>query len=91
MCVLRIIILRLILKPRDSITPYQGVSAGWNKVRRRNILRVDTGETDDSSSHPLFPLHLGINISEKRIDQQRSARVLLLKEAIKELHKKTSE
>ncbi|XP_064403082.1 ATP-dependent RNA helicase TDRD9-like [Halichondria panicea] len=86
----RNLIKELILKPRDSITPYQGVSAGWNKVRRRDILRVDTGETDDSS-HPLFPLHLGINISEERIDQQRSARVLLLREAIKELHKKTSE
>lgn len=79
------------MKSRDFITPYQVVSQGWNCVASGDMLRVDIAADYDEATPPLFPLHNGINISQERIDKQRSTRVLLLREKIKELRKKASE
>ena len=54
------------------------------------IISVDTSELVEETPM-LYTLHSGIAISGERIDKQRSARVLMLREKMKELRKKVSE
>ena len=84
---------RLILKPRESVPPFQFIGQGWNQVPPDDILvaRMPVeAELEDVTSPPVYQLHNGIAISGERIDQQRATRVLLLREKMKELHRKAA-
>ena len=83
-------VLSLILKPRESVAPFQSERKGWNQISPTDILYVEPQDVDNSAALPLFPLHNGIAISGEKIDEQRATRVLILREKMRELHKKSS-
>ena len=78
----------LILKQRESVPPFQYTKRGWNQVSPEDVL-LSSSEMEEEPT-PMYPLHTGVAVSGERIDQQRTTRVLLLREKMKELHKKAS-
>ena len=78
----------LILKQRESVPSFQSTKRGWNQVSPEDVL-LSSNEMEDEPT-PMYPLHTGVAVSGERIDQQRTTRVLLLREKMKELHKKAS-
>ena len=78
----------LILKQRESVPPFQSTKRGWNQASPDDVLVSSSGMED--APIPMYPLHTAVAVSGERIDQQRTTRVLLLREKMKELHKKAS-
>ena len=90
------IFIRLILKPRDSVTVYNSVKQDWNQVDPEDGIMISDPEEELVGGYaPPYPMHTGINISGNisgaRIDKMRSTRVLLLREKVKELRTQASE
>jgi hypothetical protein len=83
---------RLILKPRDTITIYNSGKQGWNQIDPGDVIMISDPEEELVGEYaPPYPMHAGINISGARIDKMRSTRVLLLREKMKELRTQASE
>ena len=87
-----LVFIRLILKPRDSVTVYNSGKQGWNQIDPEDVIMISNPEEELVGGYaPPYPMHTGINISGARIDKMRSTRVLLLREKVKELRTQSSE
>jgi len=72
------------------VPPFHSAKRGWNQVSPDDILLFSKELEEELDSTPMYPLHTGVAVSGERIDQQRTTRVLLLREKMRELHRKAS-